>query len=215
MYKISQVELESDLLRITLEGKDDHTVEKIEIKEEGKFIPILGSFPGFSVLTFYNGKKSHSKRLSIKEQAEQLLISESNDKQIKIYLEITLEDKDLIHFKYDIISKKKLNLTKLVANYDLMIGNAPDSTWVPHVCPEENFIIPDHCFRSPVIIYTKDKISFALVPDLEMFKENRPFKMLMDFKLKEEEYSGKPHLAYGFGNYKPCSHVLFKHDPTR
>ena len=215
MYKISQVELESDLLRINLEVKDEHTVERIEIKEDGKFIPILGSFPGFSVLSFYNGKKSHSKRLSIKKQTEKMLLSELNDKKIKISLEIVLENKDLLHFKYDIVSKKKLNLTKLVANYDLMIGNNPDSTWVPHVCPEENFIIPDHCFRSPVIIYTKDKTSFALVPDLEMFKNNRPYKMLMDFKLKEEEYSGMPHLAYGFGNYKPCSHVLFKHDPTR
>ena len=215
MLKIAQLKLESELVRITLEDQDDHTAERIEIKDNGKWIPIIGSFPGFSVITLYNGKKSYSKKLIVKAQTEQKLTSELEDKKINIQLEITLDNKSLLHFKYNIISKKKMSLTKLVANYDLLIGSEPDSTWVPHVCPEENLIVPDHCFRSPVIIYTKGKNSFALIPDLEMFKENRPFQMLMDFKLKEEKYSGKPHLSYGFGNYKPCSHVLFKHDPTR
>ena len=56
MFKITQFKLESELLRILLEDDNDNTVEKVEIKNKGKWNPIIGSFPGLSVLTLYKVK---------------------------------------------------------------------------------------------------------------------------------------------------------------
>ena len=143
--------------------------------------------------------------------AKRLKMNIINKKEAKI----KLVNRDLIHFKYDIISNSKLKLSKLVANYKILLGANPTYKWVPHLRPKENYVIGDHVFRSPVIIYNKDQVTFALIPDLDMLGENRPFQALMDLNLKTEETGGDPYIYYGFGNYKPVEHIFFKHNPKK
>jgi len=166
-------------------------------------------------LVFKNKKKSHSEPLLISSILKNKIILESKNPKLQILLEITLYEDDLIHFRYNIFNNVKLSFTTLTANYAIFLGNNPDYTWVPHIRPKENFVIGDHVFRSPVIIYNQGKYSFAFIPDLEMLRFNRPVQAFMDLNLKPKQNIGFPQLLYGFGNYKPMPHVFFKHNPKK
>ena len=209
MFKIQEKKLENEFVRIIIGQDDTKTAEGIEIKENRGWIPILSSFSDFSTLLFCEGKNWISKVLSFKEKTGNKLIYELNDSELFINLDITLND--IIHFKYTIKNKKKLKLSSLIANYSILLGKDPDFKWVPHLRPNKNFIIPDHVFRSPVIIYKKGKFSFALIPDLEILGKNRPFQTMMNLNLKYEKNGSKPRIYYGFGRYKPVYHIMFEH----
>ncbi|NVM53316.1 MAG: hypothetical protein HWN66_06395 [Candidatus Helarchaeota archaeon] len=215
MLKISQNILENSLLRIIIADHHDSTSERIEIHDNGNWIPFLSSLSGFSTLLFYKGKEFDSISLSFKTKTKNTLVFQSSDAKLTVNLEIKLVDRDLIHFKYDLVTKAKLKLSKLIANYSILLGSEPSYKWVPHIRPKENYVMGDHVFRSPAIIYNKGQISFALIPDLDLLKENRPFQTLMDFNLKNEETGGDPRIYYGFGNYKPAEHIFFKHNPKK
>jgi hypothetical protein len=73
----------------------------------------------------------------------------------------------------------------------------------------------DHIFRSPAIIYKKNNIAFAFIPDLKTIGQNRPFQTFLDFNLEQTNFCQNPHISFGFGNYKPYKHVYFKHSPNR
>ncbi|MFX1298211.1 MAG: hypothetical protein ACFFD2_25575, partial [Promethearchaeota archaeon] len=211
MMKISRNFLENDYLRVILEEYENYISEQIELKANNESIPVLRSLQGFSTLLFCKNLQISSRTLTLKTKTAEKLIYQLDNSDIFINLAISLKGSDLIHFKYDITSKIKLKLSKLIANYNILLGDAPTNKWVPHLRPKENWVIGDHVFRSPVMIYNKDKYSFALIPDLDILSESRPFQTLMDFNLQ----TTPPHLCYGFGNYKSTSHIFFKHNPKK
>lgn len=46
--------------------------------------------------------------------------------------------------------------------------DAPDFHWMPHLAPEEGFVVGQHVFRSPAIITARDQTALAIVPDLAL-----------------------------------------------
>ena len=212
---MAQNTIANDFLRVVVEEDETSTSERIEIQDNNSWVPLLSSLTKASTLLLVKGNDYDAIPLSLKTKTDNSLILESKTTSISVKLEIKLVNRDLIHFKYDIISNSKLKLSKLVANYKILLGANPTYKWVPHLRPKENYVIGDHVFRSPVIIYNKDQLTFALIPDLDMLGENRPFRALMDLNLKAEEIGGDNHIYYGFGNYKPVEHIFFKHNPKK
>ncbi len=210
-----QYVIANDFLRVIMETDETSSSERIEVGDNNDWVPVLCSLTNASTLLLVKGTKFDSVPLLLKARTDTSLLLESSDSGLSIKLEIKLLDRDLIHFKYDIISNTKIKLSKLVANYKILLGANPNYKWVPHLRPKENYVIGDHVFRSPAIIYNKDQVTFAFIPDLEMLGANRPFRTLMDLNLKAEETGGDPHICYGFGNYKPVEHIFFKHNPKK
>ncbi|MHA1269625.1 MAG: hypothetical protein ACTSPY_07525 [Candidatus Helarchaeota archaeon] len=199
--------------RILLEEQQDRLCQTIEIKDDSNnWIPILKNFNGLGVLIFCKRSKRYSKPLKLYEKQQNSIEYAMNDKNIDINLKIVNEE--FIHFKYRIQPKKALKVSKLVANYEILLGKKPEFTWVPHLRPELDHIIPDHIFRAPVVIYKKGNYSFAMIPDLDLINNIRPLRIIMDFNLMPNS-DEVPYLYYGFGNYKPVSHIFFKHNQNK
>ncbi|MBD3229585.1 MAG: hypothetical protein GF329_15500 [Candidatus Lokiarchaeota archaeon] len=204
--------IENDFFRLKIIEERNQTTEKIEVKEEDDWIPILSS-DGLGTLKFYKEKKMYSKSIKYFGKEKNKLKYELKDNECSIRLEI--ENKDFLHFKYRISFHRKVKLSKLIAKYSILLGKDPDFTWVPHLRPNKKNIIPDHVFRSPVIIYKKGKYTISLIPDLNKLKDNRVNETIMDFHLKIDDKEQKPYLFYGYGNYKPTGHILFNHNPKK
>jgi len=150
----------------------------------------------------------------MKNKTNEGLEFESCNPEFLMSLEIEEIEENLVHFKYNINNKKKISFSKIVANYSILLGSEPDFSWVPHIRPKEDYIIGDHVFRAPVIIYKKGKCAFSLFPDLDVLGSSRPYQAIMDLNLKPAD-SEQPIISYGFGNYHPVYHVFFPHDPKK
>ncbi|MCP4764568.1 MAG: hypothetical protein GY870_22525, partial [archaeon] len=159
---MTQNKLENENISVTIENSR----ETIEIIDNNKKIPILGNFDGLNTLTFFNKNTTRSLDLSFESKSENKLIYSLMRKAISIKLEITIEDSNSIHYEYDITFNKKFRYSKILANYAILQGKDPEYTWVPHIRNRKDFVIADHVFRSPVVLYKKGEYSFALIPDL-------------------------------------------------
>jgi len=213
VVNLSQKILERGNLRVIIEEHENFTSERIEIKNGVNWIPFIGSNDGFSTLNYWSGNKIHSKQYSYLKGTKQKLYFQLNDKDFSLNLDYCLEEDNIIHIRYIISNTRTLTLSKLLVNYAIFLGKDPDYTWVPHMCPGEDYVIGDHVYRSPVVIYRKGKYTFAFIPDLKTLGKNRPFQTFIDFNLKPRDFKGIPQLSYGFGKYNPVNHTLFKHDP--
>ncbi|MFX0000597.1 MAG: hypothetical protein ACFE88_10790 [Candidatus Hermodarchaeota archaeon] len=207
--------IENDLIRISVEEKQKFTREKIEIKEKDRLISILASEEGYSTLNFWRKNKRETKALSFLKSKKKKLYYQLNDDDFLLNLDYCLEERNIIHVKYKLSNKRELNLSKILANYEILLGNNPDFTWVPHLCPGKNYVIGDHVFRSPVVIYKKGKYGFAFIPDLKTLGSNRPFSSFINFNLEPNNNEKWPQISFGFGNYKPTQHILFIHEPQK
>jgi len=167
------------------------------------------------VLSFIDREKISFKPIAYRDKEGSKITYEFINLSSCVNLEIDVVREDLINFKYSITSKIKLKLSKLIANYAIFLGAEPEFTWVPHLRPKENYVMGDHVFRSPAIIYKKGKYSFAFIPDIKLLAENRPFQTIMDLNLKSVKSTGYPNIYYGFGRYKPVEHILFRHNPKK
>jgi len=135
-----------------------------------------------------------------------------NDDDFFLNLDYCLEEYNVLHIRYKLSNNQGLKLSKLTVNYSIFLGDNPDYIWVPHLRPEKDLVMGDHIFRSPVLIYKKDKIAFAFIPDLKTLGDNRPFQTFMDFSFNLNNDLNSSQFSYGFGNYRPIKHVFFKHD---
>jgi hypothetical protein len=212
MLKINSERIETDILRFTLKANNGYTTQKIEIKEGNKYTPLLSSFDKLSTLIFYSKSHNFSRSTDFQSEDKSSLNYSYDGEDYNIKLEIELCSENLLHFKYELLSKQEIFLLKLLATYEIMLGNDPDFTWVPHIIPRKNFVIGDHVFRSPVIIYGKNNLYFALIPDLEILGRNRRFKTFLDLELKTKSNGETPYVSFGFGNYRLVKHFLFKQD---
>ncbi len=198
-----------------MEEKENHLAEKIEFKQANDAIPFLSNFSGQSALNFCTKNSILSKKLSYLKTSKKKLYYQLKDGDYSVDLDYCLEESNILHIRYKISNVRKVSFSKLIVNYAILLGADPDYTWVPHVRPKENLVMGDHIYRSPVIIYKKGKVSFAFIPDLKTLEQNRPFQTFLDFNLKPKIVGGSPQISYGFGNYKPTEHVLFKQNPNK
>ncbi|MHA1264024.1 MAG: hypothetical protein ACTSRS_02215 [Candidatus Helarchaeota archaeon] len=212
---MTKYQLESDYLRLILDVGEKGTSEKIEIKEQTNMIPILSSLDGYHTLLFIKKAKISHEKLVIKSQTDSELILEGVETPFQLTLKISLMDPQVLHFKYTLQCPSTLKISKLIALYSILLHTRPTFIWVPHLRPKKHYVIGDHVFRSPVIMYCVKNAAFAFIPDLDLLKTNRPFQSFLDLNLSSEAIGGVPHLCYGFGNYTPTSHIFFKHNPSK
>ena len=210
MLKITNYILEKEQLRVLLEVKENFTEEIIEIKDGEAWIPILKSSNGSSTLRMCSKKVFISKLLNFFKRTKKKIYFQLNDEDFNLNLDYCLEEENILHIRYKLLNNRDITFSKLIINYEILLGKKPDYTWVPHLVPKKNLVIGDHVFRSPVIIYNKGNISFAFFPDLKTLGQNRPYKMFLDFNLHPEE-DDFPEISFGYGNYKPFKHIYFKH----
>ena len=213
MFKLSLEILEKESIRVIIDHKENITSERIEIKDGNNWIPIIGSNDGFSTLNIWIKDIAYSKSLSYRKRTKNKLYYELDNEDFLLDLDYCLEENNIIHIRYKLSNKKTQFLSKILVNYAILLENYPDFTWTPHLSPGEDYVIGDHVYRSPVVIYRKGKYAFAFIPDLKTLGKNRPFQTFIDFNLKPRDFKEIPQLSYGFGNYKPVNHTLFKHDP--
>jgi len=207
--------LEKELLRVIIEEHKDFTSETIEVKLNDHWIPLLGNNKGFSTLNYWEKGIRNTKKTVFLKRKKKKLYYKIDDNDFFLNLDYCLEEDNILHIRYKLSNKKILNISKLLVNYSIFLGDKPDFTWVPHLRPERRYIIGDHIFRSPVIIYKKGKIAFAFIPDLKTLATNHPFQSFMDFNLIPEDSTNIPQISYGFGNYYPTPHTFFKHEPSK
>jgi len=200
--------LEGKNIRLLIEEQSNNNIQKIEIKDRKIWIPLINSFDMRNTLNFIEGNLKFSKKLKFQTRTSDSLIYQFEDSQIFIKSEITLKESNLFHISYFLNPKTELQISKITASYEILLGNDPDFTWVPHVIPRKNYVVGDHVFRSPVLIYGKKNLYIAFIPDLEILGKIRPIQSFLDFSLVD-----RPYLSFGFGNYSPIKHFIFKHNP--
>ena len=210
MSRISKFVLESQKLRIILEEHENFTKEIIEVKDKDTWIPILKNFDQNSTLRIWNKKDIITKPLHFLKEKKKKLYYQLNDEDFFLNLDYCLEEENILHIRYKLLNNRDIKFSKLLVNYEILLGKNPDYTWVPHLVPKDNLVIGDHVFRSPVIIYKKGNLSFAFFPDLKTLGQNRPFQTFLKLNLHPND-NKLPEISYGYGNYKPYKHVYFKH----
>ena len=215
MKNISKRILERENIRIIFEEGLNHISEKIEVRNRDKWHPILSNLDGFNTLTFWLKNECYSKKVIFERRKKKKIYYQLDDEDISLNLDYCLEENNILHIRYKLFTKRDLNLSKLAVYYKILLEKDPDFAWVPHLCPGENYVIGDHVFRSPVLIYKKNDYTIAFIPDLKTLGNNRPFPTFLKFNLEPNNINKHPFISYGFGNYKPVQHVLFKHDPLK
>ncbi|MFX0009054.1 MAG: hypothetical protein ACFE9R_01960 [Candidatus Hermodarchaeota archaeon] len=215
VIKISQKSLVRENLRVTVSDDNQKNVECIEILEGDKWIPILRNIRDHSTLLFWSKDDITSKLVLFERRKKKKLYYGVSDADFSIKVDYCLEESDILHIKYNLHANRDMVLSRLAIYYEIVLETPPDFTWVPHIRPKKNLVIGDHVFRSPVIIYKKKNLAFALIPDLKTLGQNRPVQSFLDFNLNPDTISQNPYVAFGFGNYQPYKHVFFRHSPKR
>lgn len=205
--------LQKELIRIRIEEWENYTSEVIEVRYNDLWIPILGSNKDYSALNYWKGKNHSTKRLIFLKSKKKKFYYQLNDDDFLLKLDYCLEESNVLHIRYQLSNNQVLELSKLGVNYAVLLDNNPDFVWVPHLRPKEGYVMGDHIFRSPVIIYKKGNIALAFIPDLKTLRNNRPYQTFMDFDMKSD-LDDHPQIFYGFGNYEPIEHTFFKHEDS-
>ncbi|MFX0070208.1 MAG: hypothetical protein ACFFAO_03870 [Candidatus Hermodarchaeota archaeon] len=213
MFDVNLKTLLKENIQLVIEERENYISERIELNDGNNWIPIIGSNEGQGTLNFSSKDVIYSKPLTFRKRTRKKIYYELNDDDFLLNLDYCLEDDNIIHIRYKLSNNREMFLSKILVNYAILIDKNPDYTWVPHFRYKKRNVIGDHVFRSPAIIYKKDKHSVAFIPDLKTLGQNRPFQTFMDFNLKSEQNNGVPQISYGFGNYVPSGHIFFKHNP--
>lgn len=89
----------------------------------------------------------------------------------------------------------------------LQLPKNPDFCWSPHLTPEDGFIVQQHVFRTPALIFMYDDQSWILIPDPRvMERQDVPGYLDMDAQ------TGK--MMIGLCNSVVTDHVLYKKTET-
>lgn len=89
----------------------------------------------------------------------------------------------------------------------------PDDTYAPAIRPNESYVIGDHFFRAPAVLVQKGLLFGAIVPDLDVLRDNRPMPTIVDLDCSQRLVDA-PLLSYGFCDYRLVGHVYFANDPS-
>lgn len=206
--------LERGNFRVFLPEEDNLINEILQFKLNDEWIPILSNMSGFSTLQMTEKDEVISKKFNFLKSKKKKIYFQLNDEDFDMKLDYCLEEDNILHIRYQIFANRNLSFSKLGVKYQILLKENPDFSWVPHICPKESLVIGDHVFRSPVLIYKKENIAFAFIPDLKTLSQNRPFQTFLDMNL-DTSNEKIPHISYEFGNYHPYRHVLFKHKKSQ
>jgi hypothetical protein len=187
----------------------------VDLQEGGEKTGFLRCSDSHGLLVFKGIRPVPKLELEFKEWIGETGVFAADDGRISVKLEMGARGADAFHFAFKITPAKALAAGTIAAEFTITLGNDPDFTWVPLVCPEPGFIIPDHVFRSPAIIYKKGQHAYALVPDLDLFSADRRHPQFMDLEVHASGTPGTSRISIGFGQYKASGHVLFKQDTRR
>lgn len=209
MVKIPNYSIQNHNIRVSFELVENKFFQEVNYRIRNKWVTILGNLEKDNNLIFSKSWSKKAFSLQLDKQYDKS-ISFMTNKDIKISFKIKIIDEKTLHFKYNIQPKTNIKYSNILSKYQIQLNGNPDFTWVPHLRPKKNYVISDHVFRSPAIVYKKGDITIAFLPDLEILTHNRKFPMFLDlntYKLTEE----LPSISYGFGRSKPTNHVFFKH----
>lgn len=84
--------------------------------------------------------------------------------------------------------------------------------WVPHLTPQPGFVIGDHAFRSPALVFSDDRSALALIPDLEDVEAARRsgLRVWLDYEHPEQR------ITVAIGNYASGGfHVGYRATPAK
>ena len=199
--------LERENMRVSLMEHENHYEEVIAIKLNNEWVPILGSLTGYNTLQLENFRNKSPMIFNYLKSKKKKIYFQLINGDFEIKLDYCMEESNILHVRYQILTNQDVEFSKLGVRYQVFIGQNPDFTWIPHICPRDDLVVGDHVFRSPVMIYRKNDLAFIFLPDLKTISKNRPFQMFMDMKLESSESL----FSFGFGSYQPYKHVLFRH----
>lgn len=83
----------------------------------------------------------------------------------------------------------------------------PRHVWVPHLTPEDGYVIGDAVFRSPAIVVADDTLALALVPDLDDVRDADGWRAWLDY-----DHSCST-VTLAAGAYRPEGHVFYVREP--
>jgi len=123
----------------------------------------------------------------------------------------------IVHVTHTLVPSGDIHLNRAFDRYDFLPGAGEDSTgldyhFIPHLRPEEDMVVSDFVFRSPVSMMEKDGIFFALIPDLGVIRDaylSLNGAYYMDFVATGGE-NMCPAVCMGMGNTQVKGHVYFK-----
>lgn len=99
------------------------------------------------------------------------------------------------------------DLKESVRQDDWQVKLSPSFTphfhWAPHLTPTDQHIIAQHVFRSPALVIASDQKQLAVVPDLDLLKNENPVDWYMDTNAEENI------LTLGLSESSVKEHVLF------
>ena len=120
-------------------------------------------------------------------------------------IEVTQKEDNLYHLKFTYALKE--GGTQGDLNVCIQMPADPDFCWSPHLTPEEGFIVQQHVFRTPAMIFQYQNVPATVMvfPDLETMKAHNGY-WYMDM----DAPAGK--MYYGISDKQIPIHVLFTKD---
>jgi hypothetical protein len=86
--------------------------------------------------------------------------------------------------------------------------HAPDHVWIPHLAPDDGYVIGDFVFRSPAVILADRTQALALVPDLDDLRAAEGFRVWLDYDHRRHR------IVLAAGAYRAEGHVFFVKEPA-
>lgn len=125
------------------------------------------------------------------------------DYDSNLSIDLVEEEKDHI----SVVEVKWIGEQKYVSAIQLnmvLIDPVIQLHWKSHLSPEEDMVIGDLVFRSPAIIFGKEKHILSLIPDLDFIDKHREVPHIMDYVESDRR------LFYGLSYYDKKGHVYFQ-----
>ena len=81
--------------------------------------------------------------------------------------------------------------------------------WVPHLAPEEGYVMGDAIFRAPAIVLADEALALAFVPDVDDVANARGYRVWLDYDHPRHT------LTMAAGAYRQEGHVFYVREPAR
>lgn len=85
--------------------------------------------------------------------------------------------------------------------------HSPDFHWLPHLAPDEGFVVGQHVFRSPAVVAASGTLTVAVVPDLDLVGDDPALPWFLDMDAPRQRGS------IGFSHTEIPLHVGFRKTP--
>lgn len=207
---MSKIRLRDKDIEVVFNESNHGLEERIKIHQNQKFNLILSNLEKKGVFNFIKKKKYTSFPLKMIKKEEKKAIFQHSNEDVSINMRVEIMTPNLLHYQYQIHPKQNYKLSSVRVLYQIPSNMSHEVLWTPHLTPEKDYVIADHVFRSPVLLYKSDNLILAFIPDLKLMQNHYWGKTLMDIDLNKETI-----ISYGFGKYSPKKHVFFNHSSKK